>query len=69
MSPQLQLVEAGLQYIDQLVDVPDVPGRFHGCRLRGDSRDLLQLVEGPVVLVRGRFLGTCTQVQGRGPLS
>ena len=35
MSPQFQLVEAGLQYIDQLVDV-----RFHGCRLRGDSRDL-----------------------------
>ena len=40
MSPQLQLVEAGLQYSDQLVDFPVVPGRFHGCRLRGDSRDL-----------------------------
>ena len=38
VSPQLQLVEAGLQYIDQLVDVPVVSGRFHGCRLQGDSR-------------------------------
>ena len=40
VSPQLQLAEAGLQYIDQLVDVLAVPGRFHGCRLREDSRDL-----------------------------
>ena len=69
MSPQLQLVEAGLQYIDQLVDVPVVPGSTGAVCEETVEISLLQLVEGPVVLVRGWFLGPCTQVQGRGPLS
>ena len=70
MSPQLQLVEAGLHYIDQLVDVLVVPGRFHGCRLRGDSRDLTVAARSSWQVFRALYTGTgpgapCHEDRGR----